>query len=189
MAAATKTAKKSAKAASGATADTTPGLEEPRIKYDPVMIALSKAEAAHCLPMKNQDGLFDDNETAEWAKWYQDGRPVRESTGVSADTKTPPAEARRILKEREGRVAAGIPVLPRADRVRYEEAAGDLRRALPDHGYSGSRRGREPAEASRSVLRGATPRVDRPGGCCALRPGDLQDVARRLAGTFPGTSG
>ena len=63
-----------------------------------------------------------------WVKYYQDGRPVRESTGVSADTKTPPAEARRFLKEREGRVAAGMPVLPRADRVRYEEAAADLRR-------------------------------------------------------------
>lgn len=63
-----------------------------------------------------------------WVKYYSNGRPVRESTGVSADTKTPPAEARRILKEREGRVAAGMPVLPRADRVRYEEAAADLRR-------------------------------------------------------------
>ena len=62
-----------------------------------------------------------------WAKYYSNGRPVRESTGVSADTKTPPAEARRILKEREGRIAAGMPVLPRADRVRYEEAAADLR--------------------------------------------------------------
>ena len=63
-----------------------------------------------------------------WVKYYQDGRSVRESTGVSADTKTPPAEARRFLKEREGRIAAGMPVLPRADRVRYEEAAADLRR-------------------------------------------------------------
>lgn len=62
-----------------------------------------------------------------WVKYYTDGRAVRESTKVVADTKTPPAEARRILKEREGRVAAGMPVLPRADRVRYEEAAADLR--------------------------------------------------------------
>jgi integrase len=61
-------------------------------------------------------------------KYYADGRAVRESTKVAADTKTPPAEARRILKEREGRIAAGMPVLPRADRVRYEEAAADLRR-------------------------------------------------------------
>jgi integrase len=63
-----------------------------------------------------------------WAKYYQNGRPVRESTGVAADTDTPPQEARRFLKEREGRVATGQPILPRADRIRYEEIAADLRR-------------------------------------------------------------
>ena len=42
-----------------------------------------------------------------WAKYYQNGRVIRESTGLSADTKTPPAEAKRFLKEREGRVATG----------------------------------------------------------------------------------
>src|SRR5262245_56437354 len=63
-----------------------------------------------------------------WAKYYVNGRPIRESTKIAADTKTPPAEARRFLREREGRVASGQPILPRADRVRYEEAAADLRR-------------------------------------------------------------
>jgi integrase len=63
-----------------------------------------------------------------WAKYYVNGRAVRESTSVAGDTETPPAEARRFLKEREGRVATGAPILPRADRVRYEEAAADLRR-------------------------------------------------------------
>ena len=63
-----------------------------------------------------------------WAKYYQNGRPVRESTGVAADTATPPQEAKRFLKEREGRVATGQPILPRADRIRYEDAAQDLRR-------------------------------------------------------------
>jgi len=62
-----------------------------------------------------------------WAKYYQNGRPVRESTGVAADTETPPQEAKRFLKTREGRVATGQPILPRADRVRYEEIAADLR--------------------------------------------------------------
>jgi integrase len=62
-----------------------------------------------------------------WVKYYQNGRPVRESTGVAADTETPPQEAKRFLKEREGRVATGQPILPRADRIRYEEAAADLR--------------------------------------------------------------
>jgi len=35
-----------------------------------------------------------------WAKYYVNGRPVRE-------------------KEREGRVATGAPVLPRVERIRY----------------------------------------------------------------------
>jgi hypothetical protein len=71
MAAAKKATRKApAKPPSGATTDTTPGLEEIRIKYDPVMIALSKAEAAHCLAVKNQDGLFDDDETADWVEAF-----------------------------------------------------------------------------------------------------------------------
>jgi hypothetical protein len=70
--AAAKAAKKkaTAKTASGAPADTTPGLEEIRIKYDPVMVELSRAEAARCLLVKNQDGLFDDDETAEWVESF-----------------------------------------------------------------------------------------------------------------------
>jgi integrase len=52
---------------------------------------------------------------------------MRESTGVAGDTDTPPQEAKRFLKPREGRAAAGAPIMPRADRVRYEEAAKDLR--------------------------------------------------------------
>lgn len=57
-----------------------------------------------------------------WVKWYQHGRPVRESTGT--DDKE---QAKQFLKGREGRVALGQPILPRADRIRYEEIAGDLR--------------------------------------------------------------
>jgi hypothetical protein len=48
---------------------------------------------------------------------------MRESTGTEKET-----EARRFLKKREGRVASGEPVLPRVDRIRYEEVAADLRR-------------------------------------------------------------
>jgi hypothetical protein len=57
-----------------------------------------------------------------WAKYYQNGRPIRESTGTGKET-----EAKRFLKEREGRVATGQPVLKRADRISYEEVAKDLR--------------------------------------------------------------
>src|SRR5712691_8300006 len=57
-----------------------------------------------------------------WCKYYVNGRPVRESTGTDKET-----EARRFVKEREGRVATGQPILPRADRVRYDDVAQDLR--------------------------------------------------------------
>jgi integrase len=57
-----------------------------------------------------------------WIKYYADGRPIRESTATEKET-----EARRILKEREGRVAIGQPILRRADRIGYEEVAEDLR--------------------------------------------------------------
>ncbi|PYM53798.1 MAG: site-specific integrase [Candidatus Rokuibacteriota bacterium] len=57
-----------------------------------------------------------------WAKYYVNGRPVRESTGTPNEE-----EAKRFLRVREGQAAAGQPVLPRADRIRYDEAAADLR--------------------------------------------------------------
>jgi integrase len=57
-----------------------------------------------------------------WIKYYANGRPIRESTGMEKET-----EARRILKEREGRVAIGQPILRRVDHISYEEAAQDLR--------------------------------------------------------------
>lgn len=56
-----------------------------------------------------------------WCKYYVNGRPIRESTGTDKE-----GEANRFLKAREGRVATGQPLLPRADRVCYEELARDL---------------------------------------------------------------
>jgi hypothetical protein len=57
-----------------------------------------------------------------WVKYYAGGRPMRESTGTEKET-----EARRFLKEREGRVAMGQPILRRGDRILDEEVAQDLR--------------------------------------------------------------
>jgi hypothetical protein len=37
-----------------------------------------------------------------WVKYYQNGRPIRESTGSQRET-----EAKRFLKLREGQVAQG----------------------------------------------------------------------------------
>jgi integrase len=57
-----------------------------------------------------------------WIKYYVDGRPMRESTGFTQEK-----AARNELKKREGRAASGQPILPRADRIRHEEIAEDLR--------------------------------------------------------------
>jgi integrase len=57
-----------------------------------------------------------------WIKYYVNGRPVRESTGTDKEK-----AARDVLKTREGRAAAGLPMPPRLDKVRYEELAADLR--------------------------------------------------------------
>ncbi len=57
-----------------------------------------------------------------WAKYYVNGAPIRESTGTESET-----EAKRFLKAREGKAADGHTIIPRVDRIRYEEAAEDLR--------------------------------------------------------------
>ncbi len=56
-----------------------------------------------------------------WAKWYQNGRAIRESTGT--DKK---GEAVRFLALREGAKAHGITLPPRADRLTYPEVMADL---------------------------------------------------------------
>ena len=65
-------------------------------------------------------------------KYYVNGRPVRESTGTEKET-----EAKRFLDGRRGRAATGQPMLPRADRVRYDEAAADLRQHYEATGTRG----------------------------------------------------
>ncbi len=54
-----------------------------------------------------------------WAKWYQNGRAIRESTGT--DKK---GEAVRFLALREGAKAHGITLPPRADRALFILAPG-----------------------------------------------------------------
>ena len=51
-----------------------------------------------------------------WLKYYQDGRPIRESSGTEKET-----EARKLLKLREGDVARGNPVVPKVEQVRFSE--------------------------------------------------------------------
>jgi len=69
---------------------------------------------------RRRDGSYG---SVFWVKYYADGRPVRESTGAKNQK-----QAERFLRGREGRIALGQPLMPRADRVRYEEIADDLKR-------------------------------------------------------------
>ena len=57
-----------------------------------------------------------------WIKYHSNGRCIRESTRTTKETK-----AKAVLREREGRVAQGLPVFPRLDRILYDELATDLR--------------------------------------------------------------
>jgi integrase len=56
-----------------------------------------------------------------WLSYYNNGKRVRESSGTENKR-----QAEDLLKEREGRVVTGQPILPRADKVRYEEVRDDL---------------------------------------------------------------
>jgi integrase len=56
-----------------------------------------------------------------WIKYYQHGRPVRESTGTKNET-----VARRMLRAREGDVERGVPIDPKIGRVTFHQAAEDM---------------------------------------------------------------
>ncbi len=73
-------------------------------------------------PRKRGTGMLYQRGKVFWLKYYVNGRPVYESSGTDKQ-----GAARRLLNERLGRVATGQPILPRADKVRYEEAAKALR--------------------------------------------------------------
>ena len=57
-----------------------------------------------------------------WLKYYVNGRAIRESTRTDKLS-----EAKRMLDERKGRAAIGLPIPRRLDRIRYEDIAADLR--------------------------------------------------------------
>ena len=61
--------------------------------------------------------------TIWWMKYYVNGHAVRESTRADKLSK-----AKRMLDERKGRTAVGLPIPRKLDRIRYDEIAADLRR-------------------------------------------------------------
>src|SRR5215217_5477367 len=57
-----------------------------------------------------------------WVKYYRNGRPIRESSHSSKES-----DAITLLKLREGDIAHGLPVNPKLNRIRFDEAAEDLK--------------------------------------------------------------
>jgi integrase len=60
--------------------------------------------------------------TVWWVKYYRNGRPIRESSHSNKE-----ADAINLLKLREGDIAHGLPVNPKLNRIRFDEAAEDLK--------------------------------------------------------------
>lgn len=79
-----------------------------------------------------------------WVKYYRNGRPIRESTGTDKET-----DAKRFLKLREGDVASGRLIIPRVEKVRFEDLAEDY---VNDY-RTNARRSLDKAERSVKRLR------------------------------------
>jgi hypothetical protein len=60
--------------------------------------------------------------TVWWVKDYRNGRPIRESSHSSKES-----EAINLLKLREGDIPHGLPVNPKLNRIRFDEAAEDFK--------------------------------------------------------------
>ena len=66
-----------------------------------------------------------------WIRYYRNGRRLEESSGSGKK-----GDAERLLRIREGDVARGLAVTPKAGRMRFEEAAEDI---LNDYRVNGKR--------------------------------------------------
>jgi integrase len=69
---------------------------------------------------KMKDGTYRELPTF-WLQYRQNGELIRESSGTKKET-----VARRMLKVREGDIEKGIPVVPKRDKVTFDEAAADV---------------------------------------------------------------
>lgn len=56
-----------------------------------------------------------------WIRYYRNGKRQEESSGSTKE-----AEARTLLKQREGDIAKGVPLTQTVGRIRFEEAIADL---------------------------------------------------------------
>lgn len=79
---------------------------------------------------KRKDGTMAES-AVFWIKYYRNGIPMRESSGSEKET-----VARSLLRQREGDIERGLPITPRAGRVRFGELVEDL---LNDYRVNGRR--------------------------------------------------
>jgi hypothetical protein len=90
-----------------------------------------------------------------WVKYYVNGRPIRQSTGTTSKQ-----EATRFLNRRLGKASEGELVVPRLDRIRYEEIAKDLREHYRATGRRDLRETESRSKHLRSILHGPARRAD-----------------------------
>jgi integrase len=69
-----------------------------------------------------------------WIRFRQHGKAVRQSTETKSERM-----ARALLREREGKVALNVPIIPRADRLTLSEAADLIRRDYVSNGHKSGR--------------------------------------------------
>ena len=96
-----------------------------------------------------------------WIKYYRSGKPYRESTRSKKE-----ADAKRLLKKREGEISQGKLPGIYFDRVRFDELAEDLFRDYRINGKKSLRRAKESVNHLKEVFEGVrvtditTPRIN-----------------------------
>jgi len=95
---------------------------------------------------RDRHGMIRESEVW-WVRFRQHGKAVRQSTDTTSE-----AKARAFMREREGKVALGMPVSPKGDRLTLGEAATMIRDDYAANGrQSAERRSRSGSATSRST--------------------------------------
>lgn len=119
-----------------------------------------------------------------WIKYYRNGKPYRESTRSKKE-----ADAKRLLKRREGEVSQGKLPGIYFDRVRFDELAEDFLRDYRINGKKSLRRAQESVNHLKEIFEGVrvpditTPRIQ------AYIEQRLMWICKQCKQLFPGSIG